>query len=209
MKNEKSKSKKQEKKPDKSKSKKTNQNTKILKSVLITCLVIIILILVVYFYINSLRSYTYEGVDFETVQEGDITLYKTFIMVPYQGSIAPYNFYLRTNPRVLQKVGFDDAEFELMTNAVLNFEDEFDCEGYEIIAVANLVQLHNSMGIGLIQDENATCDERYVLMNIVKGEETQVKKVGSNCYDIIINECEILQGTERMMLEMFVKYAEL
>jgi len=217
MKNKKSKSKKQEKKPNKSKSKskskpkpkKENPNSKTFKTFLIICVAIIILVLAVYFYVNSLKTYTYEGVDFKTVQEGDLILYQTSIPVLNQGTVVPYNFYLRTNPRDLKKVEFDNSEFEIMTNTVLNFKDEFDCEGYGIIAIANLVQLHGSMEINIIKDDNATCDERYLLLNLVKGEETKIQKIENGCYDVVISNCEILKGTERIMLEMFVKYAEL
>lgn len=208
MENKKHKSKEQGK-SKKTKPKKSEANARTLKIVLIVCFAIIIFILVAYFYINSLRSYTYEGVEFTTVQEGELILYQTSIPVPYEGGMAPYNFYLRTNPKKLQNVPFDNSDFKLMQNTVLNFQDEFDCEGYGIIAIANLVQLHSSMGINIIKDENATCDARYNFMNITLGDKTEIQKIDENCYNIVINDCEILPGTERMMLEMFVKYSEI
>ena len=173
------KSKKQEKSKNKEKpkKKKTDPNSKTFQMVLIICFAIIVLVLAIYFYINSFKSYSYEGVDFTTVQEGDLILYQTSIPVPYQGTIAPYNFYLRTNPKKLQNVPFDNSDFKLMQNTVLNFQDEFDCEGYGIIAIANLVQLHSSMGINIIKDENATCDARYNFMNITLGDKTEIQKI--------------------------------
>ena len=202
------KSKKQEKSKNKEKpkKKKTDPNSKTFQMVLIICFAIIVLVLAIYFYINSFKSYSYEGVDFTTVQEGDLILYQTSIPVPYQGTIAPYNFYLRTNPKKLAKMDFDNSDFELMRNTVMTFEEEFKCEGYGIIAIANLVQLHSSIGINIVQDENATCNERYLLLNLVEGDKTEIIRKDKGCYDIVISDCEILKGTERIMLEMFVEF---
>ncbi|MFH1358733.1 MAG: hypothetical protein ABIH37_02510 [archaeon] len=188
--------------------KKPDSKAKILKITLLLCFAILILILVAYFYINSLREYTYKGVDFTTIQEGKLILYQTAVPVFNQGNMVPYNFYFRTNPRELVKMKFDNSDFELMQNTVLNFQGSFDCEGYGIIAVANLAQLHDVLEINVIRDENATCDERYLLLNLIEGEETEIQRINKNCYNIVIDECEILKGTERIMLEMFVKYNE-
>ena len=195
------KKKKKSKKPLKKESK-----SQTLKIIIIVCVVILVLILAAYFYINSMRTYTYQNVNFETVQEGNLILYQTSILVNYQGSIVPYNFYLRTNPRELKKVEFDTSEFELMKNTVINFEKEFDCDGYAIIAIANLAKLHEVLDINLVRDENATCDERYLYLNLKEGEETEIEQIDENCYNIVVDDCEILKATERIMLEMFIEY---
>ena len=193
-------------KPTSKKKPKKKSASNALKITLIVCAVIIILILIAYFYINSLKTYTYENVDFETVHEGKLLLYQTAIIITYEGALTPYNFYLRTNPKELKKVEFDNSGFELMKNTVINFEDEFNCEGYGIIAVANLARLHEVIGLNIVKDENATCDERYLYLNVKKGEKTKIEKLDANCYNIIVEDCEILKATERIMLEIFVEY---
>ena len=212
MKKEKKQDKKQEKKQDKPKKKKLSKhdsNARTFKIVGIVCLAIIILIIAAYVYINSLRNYAYEGVEFTTVQEGKLIFYQTSIPVLVNGNtVVPYNFYLRTVPKQLKKVDFDTLDFQLMENAVMSFEKDFNCDGDAIIAVANLAKLHEVLGIDLIRDENATCDSRYTYLRLQEGDKTSIEKIGENCYILNINNCEILKVTERYMLEMFVRYNE-
>ena len=171
-----------DKKPSAKKPVKKDSKKDILKLVLVVGIAIIILILAAYFYINSLKTYTYENVEFETVQEGKLTLYQTAIPVMYQGAITPYNFYLRTPPKELAKMDFDNSGFELMKNTVMSFEDQFDCDGDGIIAVANVVKLHEAIGLNIVRDENATCDERYMYLNLKQGDKTSIEVLGDNCY---------------------------
>ena len=193
--------KKEQKKP----LKKSNPKAKILKIILITCISIILLILIFSLCINSIRNFNYAGVDFKTVQEGKLTLYQTSIPVMYKGSMVPYSFYFRTNPRQLVKVSFDSENFSLMKNAVISFDKEFDCNGDAIIAVANLAKLHEVLGIKLMRDEEASCDARYDYFKLKEGQETGINKLEDNCYEIVVGNCEILKATERYMLEMFIQ----
>ena len=210
MKDNKNKDKKQVKKKEEPKKKrlsKKDQNAKTFKMVGIICLAIIILIIAAYVYINSLRNSSYQGVEFTTMQEGKLIFYQTSIPVLVNGNtVVPYNFYLRTNPKQLKKVDFDTLDFQLMENAVISFEKDFNCDGDAIIAVANLAKLHEVLGISLIRDENATCDSRYSYLRLQEGDKTSIEKIGENCYILNINNCEILKVTERYMLEMFVQY---
>ncbi len=187
---------------------KETDKKRIVKFILITSAVIIVLILSAYFYIGSLRNYSYEGVEFQTIQEGKLIFYQTSVPVLYQGSLVPYNFYLRTKPQELKEVPFENSNFELMKISVLSFEKEFDCDGDAVIAIANLMKLHEVAGINILRDENATCDVRYNFFQLKEGEKTEIKKVGENCYELIISDCKILEATERLMLEMFVKLKE-
>ena len=212
MKDNKNKDKKQVKKKEEPKKKrlsKKDQNAKTFKMVGIICLAIIILIIAAYVYINSLRNSSYQGVEFTTMQEGKLIFYQTSIPVLVNGNtVVPYNFYLRTNPKQLKKVDFDTLDFQLMENAVISFEKDFNCDGDAIIAVANLAKLHEVLGISLIRDENATCDSRYSYLRLQEGDKTSIEKIGENCYILNINDCKILEVTERYMLEMFVRYNE-
>ena len=116
-----------------------------------------------------------------------------------------YNFFLRNDPRK-SKVDFN-GELEIKKLAVMNSEEEFSCDGNGIIAVANLRQLYEMVGTKIIRDENATCDSegRYIYINLKEGEKTKIEQIGKACYDIVINNCEILEGTERFMVETFAK----
>jgi len=45
-------------------------------------------------------------------------------------------------------------------------------------------------------------------INLKEGEETKIEQTGTACYDILINNCEILEGTEKFMVETFAEINE-
>ena len=59
----------------------------------------------------------------------------------------------------------------------------------------------------MIKNESIGCDffGQYMYINLKAGNETKIEQVGPVCYDVIINDCEVLPGVERLMLEIFVK----
>ena len=191
----------------KKKNKIQNPKSQTFHIIIIVCVSILILVLAAYFYIDSLRSYSYGDVEFTTVQEGDLTFYQTSIpVIVNKENIVPYNFYLRTKPRELAKMPFDSEDFSFMKNTVMSFEKDFNCDGDAIIAIANLAKLHEILGISIMRDENVSCDSRYSYIKIMEGEKTEVQKLDKNCYNLVLADCEILKVTERYMLEMFAEY---
>ena len=100
-------------------------------------------------------------------------------------------------------------------NAYSYGEGTFNCNGDGVIAMPNFQRLFQKMGMGLIHDQEATCDPggRYNYFNLEYGNETEIKMVGKNCYDVVIkgndDSCEILPATEKLMVELFVKYSEI
>ena len=46
-------------------------------------------------------------------------------------------------------------------------------------------------------------DGEYMYINLKEGEETRIEQTGTACYNILINNCEILEGTEKFMVETF------
>ena len=185
------------------------QENKLLRNILIFVGVLVVVIVLVVLFVKSIRNFEYEGVDFEVVQEGELILHRTSIPVIYQGEEKDYNFYLRNDPRK-SKVDFNE-ELILMENAVLNMSQDFNCDGEGVIAIANLVQLYRVAGINLMQDENANCDSngQYMFISIKEGEETRMEKVGPVCYDLYVNNCEILEVTEKLMVETFIELNKL
>ena len=121
--------------------------------------------------------------------------------------VADYNFYIRNDPRKLEEVPFE-GDLHILDLMVFNTTEDFNCDGDGVIGVANLVKLYQFLETKIMRDENATCDSqgRYMFLNIQPGEETKVTKVGPSCYNLEVNDCEILEVTERFMIETFVKY---
>ncbi|MCA9488074.1 MAG: hypothetical protein KC516_03890 [Nanoarchaeota archaeon] len=190
---------------------KKNYYSNILQITLIVAFFILILVFSLYFSVKASSNYNYNGIDFKTVQEGELILYQTAIPVMHKGSLTPYNFYLRTSPKELEKVDADFENFELMDLTAWNFEGDISCEGYGVIAMENLRILHNVTEMTFIRDDNATCDSqgRYNFIHIKEGSSNKITETGNNCYEITFKDCEILKPTERYFLEVLTKLKEI
>ena len=186
---------------------------KTLRNILIGLGLLVLLVLFGIYFINSLRHFEYRGVTGDVVKEGDLIFYKTAFPVKYQGQIIPYNIYIRNDPRKLNKIPFEgEMDFGVKFNdgnyrLVLDTNDEFNCDGDEVISIGNLVNL-KALGIKVVKDENASCDSegRYMYVKIQKSEKSEIKQIGNACYELNVANCEILKVTERFMIEAFVKY---
>ena len=183
---------------------------RILRNFLIGVGILIVAVFLVMFIFNSINNFEYKNVKFETIREGQLTLYRTDLPVIYQGQKTDYNFYLRNDPREIKEIPFQ-GNLNLADNLVINSTEDFNCQGDGIIAIANLINLYKISGINVLKDENATCDPdgRYMFVRLQSGNETNIEKFGPACYNININNCEILEGTERFMIESFVEINKL
>ena len=184
---------------------------KILRNFFIGMAILILLIILVVYAVQSTKKFEYRGVDFKIVKSGNLVFYNTKIPVVVDGKNAEYNFYLRNDPRKLDEGVSFNGNLSLAQNLVLNSTEDFNCDGFGIIATANLVNLYKVSGINVIKDQNATCDSegRYAFINLQKGSETRIDKVGPACYNVNISNCEILEATERLMLESFIEINKL
>lgn len=187
----------------------SENHNKILRNIFLVIGVFALVFVGTSFYMNSLNSFEYEGLNFKKIQQGEITFYNIFY--PMYSKVtgkhtADYNFYIRNDPRDLEDIPFD-GDLIIKSNMVLNVLDDFGCEGKGVIAVANLAKLYGFFGTKVIKDFNATCDDegRYMFVQVLKGNETRIEQTGSVCYNIYVKDCEILEGTERFMLETFLE----
>ena len=184
--------------------KQIKQENKILRHLFIIIGTIVIGIILTSFIFNSVNNFEYKGVKFQKVDE--VAPYKTQFPVIYNGNIVPYNIYLRNDPRKLDKIEFD-GKINIFNEMVINATSDFNCNGDGIIAVANLVQFYEILGTNIFKNETLSCDDknRYTFIQIQEGNETKIEQFGYSCYNININNCEILEGTERFMIESFVE----
>ena len=188
-----------------------DKENKILIWVFAIIIMVFLLIAGFFFISKAVRFSEYkEVVKFETIQEGDLIFYKTPLSVQEENELKKYNLYLRTKPKKLEKIPFEVDDFSLMKLVAINSEKDFNCEGDGAIAIANLASLHNLIGSEFFVDKNATCDSsgRYNYFYLKEGEETSIEKIGKNCYNLNVNNCEILEVTEKIMVEMLIKYKE-
>lgn len=181
-----------------------------LKAIFIVLGVLVLFFIIIFSGLSMIRNPDYKNTEFHTIQEGKLIFYQTSIPVLNNGELLPYNFYLRTNPKDLMKIPFEGS-MELKKGYALNLTQEFNCNGDGVISMANLIKQHEVMGIVLIKDNNASCDElnRYNYYEIKEGEETKIVQRGnSSCYDVYVNNCEILPATEKIMAENFAEFNE-
>ena len=205
---------------EQNKEEQVKQQNRLLKNFFITIGIIVLVFFMVIFFYNLRNNFKYDGLDFERVKFCDsgppcLITYKTSLPVKVEGKnitistnavkTNDYNFYLRNDPRKLS-VDFNGT-ISLKRIMVLNSTEDFVCNGNGGIAGANLVQLYNILGTKVIKDENATCDSqgRYMFVNLQEGNKTSIEQFGPSCYNINIKDCEILEGTEKFMIETFLK----
>src|SRR3989344_3829577 len=185
------------------------KENEILKNFFIWAGIIAFAIILIFVMLNSVKKFEYKGVEFNLERYGDLIFYRTRFPVTYEGKDATYNFYIRNDPRKLEKEVPFNGELVILKDLVINSTENLNCNGDGIIAIANLLNLYNVIGTEVIKDENATCDDifgRYVWVNIKEGNNTEIGEFGLNgaCYNIYVNNCEILPATERFLLETLI-----
>ena len=183
---------------------------KTLKNIFIGLGVIVFIIAVVILSINSAKHFEYNGVEFKVIQEGEIIFYNAVFPL-YQGMtgkhIADYNIYLRNSPKKLEKVVFD-GEVNLKPDTVINTTVNFNCDGDGVIAIANLAQVLETFGTNVIKNPEIGCDaprNEYVFIQIREGNETRIEQFAPTCYNFYVNDCEILEVTEKFIVDLLVE----
>jgi hypothetical protein len=194
--------------------KELDEQSRLLKSIFIGIGMLIVFLIIIFLIISYQTSFEYNGAVFKKIREGELILYNIQIPVSSQGKIIPYNFYLRNNPEKLEKdVSFEGelGEKVLLKNVVINMSEEISCK-YELIAIANLLKLYQLLGANVVKNESISCDkqeEKYMYLNIQEAENTSIVQYGPACYELNFNNCEILEVTERFMIETFAEVKEI
>ena len=195
---------KKEGKPEK------NKENKQLRNILIGAFVFIALLVGLFLIFDLKNQFEYKGLKFNKVREGELLFYHAKIPL-YDDSGKYYNdfnIYLRKDPRKLENIEIE-GEFIYRKLTIIKAEDEkeLNCQGDGVIAVANLNQLYEVIKGKMRTDENATCDiaGRYSHITLKSGNETKIKQKVPFCYEVVVNNCEILEATEKIMLEILVK----
>ena len=183
-----------------------NEN-KTLRNVVLALVILSASFLIGWFFMSS-NGFEYRGINFDVVKE--IAPYRTSIPVLYQGVETDYNFYLRNDPRELDKINFD-GNVNVKPFMVVNATDSLKCNGDGIISVANLANLYKILGTQVIKDSNATCNQNgtYMFLNLIEANESGIEKYGPSCYQLNIANCEVLKVTEKFMVETLARVEEL
>ncbi len=173
-------------------------------AIFIGVLLLISAVLIIYFLVsNNAKTFTYDNVPYNIIQQGKITFYHTTLPIIYNGTHTYYNLYLRNNPRDLAKEVPFNGNLYIKKNMAINYSADITCDGDGTIAIANFLNLYGVIGTKVVRDPNATCDpqQRYVYVNIKVANETSIQETAPACYTINVANCQILQATERYMTE--------
>jgi len=195
---------------------------KIVRNIVIGIFLFAICIFLVILFLKSSGEFTYQGVKFEVKKFCDsgppcLVMYKTTLPVKSNGTdflvttlsqkTNDYNFYLRNDPRKLN-VPFNGT-LVIKKDLVFNSEEVNSCPAGAAGPNFNLLYYH--LEIHVFKNESLTCDPlgRYTLITVKPGNETSIEQIGPACYNINIKDCQILEGTEKFMLETFVQINKL
>jgi len=195
------------------------KETKLFRNVVIVMVGFALMFFAVYMIINSMRHFEVQGVRFEIVKEGQLTLYKTSLPVTYQepgtgmAVNADYNFFLRNDPRTLEDKVPIVGNITFRKNIVMDVTtEELYCEGDWPIGLVNTQNLYNVLGINiLVKNESAEYEPftDYMFVTINEGNQTEIRQVSGNTYEMNVANCEVLPAFERLMLETFIRNKEL
>jgi len=154
---------------------------------------------------SNAKNFTYNGVSYSIVPNGKITFYETTIPIVINGTKTNYPVYIQNDPRKLDsEVPFNGSLYIRQAMAI-NYSNGISCNGFGAVAIGNLKNLYNAMGVNLVYDPNATCDPqlRYVYVNIKVSNETSIQQVAPACYTINVANCDVLPAVERYMTETY------
>ena len=191
---------------------KGNEESKQLRNVFLVVGFLALMFIGAFVFINSVRHFKYGGVDFNVVKEGELILYQTSLPVKVTdrttGAVVrnDYNFYFRNDPRKLKDVVFD-GHVNIKQNVIMNFTENFNCDGDGVIGVANMMNLFGILKINAEINNSLGCskESQYTFLRLQSGNETGIEQVHTNCYDLTINNCEVLEVTEKYLIEMLIK----
>ena len=190
--------------------KELERQNKTLKNIFIGLGIFVFVIIIVSLSINSAKHFEYKGVEFNVIKEGEIIFYNAVFPIYNRITgkhIIDYNIYLRNNPKKLENIPFE-GEVILRKDTVINSTKDFNCDGDGMIAIGNLVQVLETFGTKVVKDPEAGCDAlkgQYVFIQIREGNETSIEQFAPTCYNLYVNNCEILEVTEKFIVELLVK----
>ncbi len=185
------------------------KNEEILKYFLIGLGIFTIATILTAVFIYQAKSFEYRGVSFDRDVDGEITFYHTSFPLVKDGKNLIYNIWIRNLPSKLENNFPFEGELNVKSLIVMNYTDEImHCGGKGTIALANMINMYDILNIKTVRDINATCDPRYTYINFKKGNETKIVQTGDSCYEFIISDCEVIEVTERFIIEELVKINE-
>lgn len=181
---------------------------KLLRNILLTMGILVAGFALILMILYSMNNFEYKGIKYNILKEGDISFYHASFPSKFitPSRLIEYNVYLRNDPRILDEISFE-GNLAMLEMAVIDSKENFDCDGDGVIAIANFNQIMKAIGTEVTRDsEYSQCDNagRYMFFELKSGDETKIVQTGPACYDFIIKDCEVIEVTERFLIETSV-----
>lgn len=208
--------------------KKETQNQQVMWALVLMACLFLIIFLTPYILKNVINKFDHIGLDFYKTKAGDLRFYTTKIpLLNNQGfPIGDYQISFRNDPRELESI-----ETAIPDN-IVEFEKDFpvyisipydvpicDDNIIAIVGMTNFLDRFGTLNIksGMhditdseIEIETVTCDTHpdNTVLFLKIGNETLLKRINKNCYEIQYKDCEINMATEKFILTIMEKYME-
>ena len=168
---------------------------------------------------KSFHTFDYEGLTFTREKFGEIPVYHYYYYYNYLGDIFQYNLYLRNDPRENDIPVDGKIEFSSIRPVYISVNGHklIQCEqsniavaGVSAFFTNNLVETRSATPniiesqyrrITYADCENMPNDQVVV---ITSGEESKIETTGDSCYTITIANCEILDATEKFIVQTII-----
>jgi hypothetical protein len=209
------------------KEEKNNDTKHLEKQVMIVIAIAVIFVIIgLILFFNETESNKFEaaGLIWEKQLHGDkreTTFYVTNIQgYSFDGQPINFNFNMRTDPRKLRNIPVN-GEIEILRNkpTYISLDFESGIEQCGSIALVNLGILSARVrldfqtasvneeaarenGIPYVTCENSPEDSVFILTT---GDKSEINKINSNCYELIVHNCEIIPVVERFQIEILSK----
>lgn len=165
---------------------------------------VFIIIIAFYLVYNTTTKFEYAGTTFEKVKFGSLIFYQTSF--PLYSSITgkqvnEYNFFLRKDPRTLGNFPIN-GEIRVLSSMVLSADSDLYCKD-NAIALSNFyIFFKGTQGVNVTVNNNLTCDDTHIgtLVRIQNSTASRIDQVGTNCYELSVNNCQVLEVTERFVV---------
>ena len=195
------------------KSKKEKQEKEI-RLILIFMIVVVSCMFLFYFIIQKMNSFNYLGISFKKTKLGNINFYVgKFPLSKLTGNaIGDLSVYFREDPRKLENIKIDGEILLKRKVALAVGAYELRCED-KVLAGATLSRFLNGFGISSfgattnktealeLNRTYVSCnDTAYSVIIFKESNESKITKIGKDCYQLDIKDCEIMNVTERFMI---------
>ncbi len=208
------------------------QNKQIKWAVILMAGIILLIIVVPFVKTNFVDKFEYKGLIFQKTQLGDLIFYSSrFPVLSITGNvIGNYAVNFRNDPRDLEDIPVnlrsDRIDFTLENKnkygpVYISLDPRMEACEDSGIALLELSGFLRDSGLDV---KSAVTDKNYAKENnlvqrwchnsgfdtviiITDGNETVINEIAPNCYEIVFNDCRILEGAERFILSVLEEYA--